>query len=298
MKAFSIGFGVWAALDQSTRGTEIISLSRRSLYCRAPAGIICIGNLSIGQGPINVVLSNPDWNDLHSSVVVGERLDFSEAPTNNNRTVLLSRKQTYAERIPPPRDFEFDFLNTASLWRIVSTYGKGPILNAVGNNSLASDSMDVAVAQREKRGLELLKAGWGQGEWCSSLTTAVKRLLGLGPGLTPSGDDLLVGYMSGLELMSFRSSRAREIKQILQSVIPFSLKSTNEISQSHLRWACAGYYMEPLTDLLKVIAKRKTEDIVTSMLKLLKTGASSGTDTAVGVLWALENGKEMQVGGN
>ncbi|OIQ11098.1 hypothetical protein MOOTH_19700 [Moorella thermoacetica] len=297
MEALSVGIGAWATLEGVT-STEVISLSKRSLYCRAPAGLVCVGSQSIGRGPINVLLSEHEWNALYKRILVGEHLAFSIGPTSGIDTVLLMRRCIYAVRIDSPCDFGLKPVSLDFLWSLLFTYGKGPMLCAFnGRASSASDPIDKVVIQRGKQGIDLLRISWNRDEWQFIADVAVKTLLGLGPGLTPSGDDLLVGYMSGLDLISTISSRAREIKKMMQSNVLSSLARTNEISQTHFRWACRGYYMEPLTALLKAIAGGDPEAVGNNMKELLARGASSGTDTAIGLLLALENGKEMESSG-
>ncbi|WXJ90669.1 hypothetical protein MTKAM_22620 [Moorella thermoacetica] len=297
MEALSVGIGAWATLEGVT-STEVISISKRSLYCRAPAGLVCVGSQSIGRGPINVLLSEHEWNALYNRILVGEHLAFSIGPTSGIDTVLLMRRCIYAVRIDSPCDFGLKPVSLDFLWSLLFTYGKGPMLCAFnGRASSASDPIDKVVIQRGKQGIDLLRISWNRDEWQFIADVAVKTLLGLGPGLTPSGDDLLVGYISGLDLISTISSRAREIKKMMQFNVLSSLARTNEISQTHIRWACRGYYMEPLTALLKAIAGGDPEAVGNNMKELLARGASSGTDTAIGLLLALENGKEMESSG-
>ncbi|BCV22684.1 DUF2877 domain-containing protein [Moorella sp. Hama-1] len=298
MEALSVGIGAWENLGRLAFRAEVISVSKRSFYCQAQDGLICVGDRSIGQGPINVLLEDSAWRALRRRVMSGGYVDFNKARICDEKSVLLLEDRIYAERISPTLNIDLECMDFASLWSFMSTFGKGPMLYITNFNVTgACDPLERVIAQRGKRGLDLLRASWGQGDWQSCASEAVKTLLGLGPGLTPSGDDLLVGYMSGLELIATKNSRARDIKKILQSVMLSCLAMTNEISQAHIKWACAGYYMEPLTILLTEIAEGRKGNIYTTIKKLLVRGASSGTDTTMGLLWALENGKEMQVGG-
>src|SRR5690606_34858462 len=64
----------------------------------------------------------------------------------------------------------------------------------------------------------------------------VEQLLGLGPGLTPSGDDFLAGALAALYGVG-----ARDHVQLLWSKLEPCLSSaTNEISAAHLRCAASG----------------------------------------------------------
>ncbi|HRD78708.1 MAG TPA: DUF2877 domain-containing protein [Hyphomicrobiaceae bacterium] len=65
---------------------------------------------------------------------------------------------------------------------------------------------------------------------------AVRRLLGLGPGLTPSGDDILAGMLIALHA-SGRANVATELAAIIASM-PSEL--TSVISWAHLDAAAEG----------------------------------------------------------
>ena len=299
MEAVSIGIGAWTVLSKRliTR-TKVISIGRRSLYCQIAPEIMCVGNKSIGEGPINIVLRDEDWDMLRSRMVIGARLAFSQTPDTDPLTIAFTTCPVYDAVVVPTPTFDVAAIPIENLWEMVFREGKGPVLEAVAQEMNRAYPIhtaalfDKVVRQRTSQSLYLLQTGWRDNNWQDAIIKATKSLLGLGPGLTPSGDDLLVGYMSGLQLMSVQSRRARAIHGVLKAAVIASLALTNEISQAHIRWACNGYYTAPLVQLLAGITAQKWEKVTIGMRGLLGRGASSGTDTAIGLLWVLEQGKE------
>jgi len=92
-----------------------------------------------------------------------------------------------------------------------------------------------------------------------------KKLLGLGGGLTPSGDDFLVGYIAAKKMEGME--------------IPFKLKmsSTTPLSAHFLKHALGGRFSD------KIIGFIKEGD-----LSILSFGESSGVATAFGIIKGME----------
>lgn len=73
----------------------------------------------------------------------------------------------------------------------------------------------------------------------------VRSLVGLGPGLTPAGDDVLCGLLLGLRATGDEQARAT----LEREVTPL-LGRTTALSATLLRHAAAGYAVPPLVALL------------------------------------------------
>ena len=112
-----------------------------------------------------------------------------------------------------------------------------------------------------------------------SLAEEVRCLVGWGFGLTPSGDDALVGALAALK--SFAPSAGERLAQAVR----FRLASTTDVSRTCLELACRGYGSEHLIGTLSGfcgIAGNRSLDA------LLSFGHTSGQDTALGVVAAME----------
>ena len=102
-----------------------------------------------------------------------------------------------------------------------------------------------------------------------------RLLVGLGEGLTPSGDDVLVGWLAALKV------RGREVPRL------GSLKTaTNAISASFLDAAERGLFASALLGFVKALSRRET--LAPALDSLAAIGHSSGLDAALGVLSGLE----------
>ena len=130
--------------------------------------------------------------------------------------------------------------------------------------------------------------------WISSLTAALgsgddlrageagEHLIGLGPGLTPSGDDLLVGVAAAL----FATGDPRAAR-LAGHWAAAAHGRTTPVAVAYLRHAAGAAFAERLHDLLWTILLGTCEGIAAAVDRAGAWGATSGADTVRGVSLAL-----------
>jgi hypothetical protein len=111
-------------------------------------------------------------------------------------------------------------------------------------------------------------------------------LIGLGPGLTPSGDDLLSGLLATLFLMKSKISD-RIHQELTPKILGKAKKKTNTISYQFLRNYSMGMIDENLDSLYINLQDDSINCLDKAVEKVCTIGHSSGTDLAIGVLTAL-----------
>ena len=115
--------------------------------------------------------------------------------------------------------------------------------------------------------------------------TSIRLLIGLGPGLTPSGDDFLVGYLAGLWSTAGNSPSQMQFLAALDAEISETARSTNEISRSYLRSAVKGHVSEPIAKLAQQLNQANNMSSVTAATEAaLQVGHTSGADGVLGLL--------------
>jgi len=115
-------------------------------------------------------------------------------------------------------------------------------------------------------------------------------LVGLGAGLTPSGDDALVGALAGLNLVSECSPDARLLRRALVGALPVPLEPrTTRLSAQMLRAATDGLYAEPVLALLDALARDDADLASVDQAAEALSGLAhrSGRDTLLGIAAAL-----------
>lgn len=129
---------------------------------------------------------------------------------------------------------------------------------------------------------------WG-GYAFSPMKKAVTSLVGLGPGLTPSGDDFLCGFMAAACARGREPLRGgRHILDVLHEAVADNLGSTGDVSASLLRAAMKNCWPAPLVDLAQALAADRGPDALAALEALGRLGHSSGADIAAGFLHGLD----------
>lgn len=116
----------------------------------------------------------------------------------------------------------------------------------------------------------------GRLEPLDSLTAIARALGGLGPGLTPAGDDALSGV-----LFAFRAMSGPSVEQSL-AAIARSVR-TSELAAALLEAAASGSHIEPVHDLVTAAAAHDARGAARAAANLDAFGSSSGADIVYGL---------------
>ncbi|GAG95105.1 unnamed protein product, partial [marine sediment metagenome] len=116
------------------------------------------------------------------------------------------------------------------------------------------------------------------------ITKASKRLIGLGPGLTPAADDFLLGILASLYYIGYYfGNHLENLKKIAGFMIYDLPGRTTFISEIMLRSGMKARFSEPIRDLmLAVIHNTSVQD---ECINLLSIGGTSGSDCAAGIVF-------------
>ena len=125
----------------------------------------------------------------------------------------------------------------------------------------------------------------------SRAAQASARLVGLGSGLTPSGDDFLCGVMAALWCTGAEGTSRARFRDAWGAALANVLDRTNEVSATLLECAIAGSFCGALRGLAAALARGGTggraQELHAAMGRLCAWGHSSGMDTATGFLFGL-----------
>lgn len=154
-----------------------------------------------------------------------------------------------------------------------------------GRSSPDPDSIAVLSRRMNEAVRSMLEATrQNDATWVGELT----GLIGLGPGLTPSGDDLLMGYLAGLRCATRgKLERQSFLAALCESTIHLSRK-TNDISRTYLCLAARGQVSSTLVNLAAAICRGDSSASVSSKADAaMRFGHSSGTEAVKGLLLGL-----------
>ncbi len=158
--------------------------------------------------------------------------------------------------------------------------GLGALLGA---GSPSAD--DPGVVRRAGASVDALRASLLAGNRPAA-HRAARGLIGLGPGLTPSGDDVLVGVEAALRALD------GPLAGFVGGAIHDVDDRTTVIAATLLRHAAAGEFAERIQALLAALLGHADEAVPAAIQRAIAWGATSGTDCLLGVLLGLDVASE------
>ena len=265
---------------------------RRSCYVHTCEGeILCIADEALGRGPLTISIRLVDGMDLQTLGIVEDMpvlvedecllLGPLELPLQDAEVwrpqpvgrVVDSRVVQRARRLAMTLSSQVPCDGLGCLLFHIETLASGQGVNIDDSTpivGMASKSMAGLVNGAVAGDIPRIEAG-------------VRGLLGLGPGLTPSGDDLLVGAL--LALHSAKSPGAESLSHVVAANGP---AMTGAISVSMLYQASLGLGSEASHELIAALVEgHPASDLWQRTHTLTAVGHTSGWDTLVGILLGL-----------
>jgi hypothetical protein len=202
---------------------EVCAVFKHSFYLRfVDNAYACVGDESIGHGPLNAIVDGFD------APALGEKVALSADSTWRPASLVMSA-------FP-------DFYGLRQAARSLAPAEGLGCLVAGMHNALSAHAQPALDAVDE----------WIAG---NALDARAEQLIGLGPGLTPAGDDYLGGVMVALHLLD-RNAQAASLWRWLE---PRVARQSNPISAAHLAAAATGEAHEALHDCLSALFQRETD---------------------------------------
>lgn len=231
----------------------------------------------------------------------GRWLEVGDAPS---LMLALDRASAIEVQIPelgpPPRAARG--AARLALLTILRRHGQldglaGPVLTLLGQPGARVGGMAALLARQAAPRLATLQilngAAGGPGTLPpdgrpapAAWIAAIEGLIGLGPGLTPAGDDVLVGYLACRR--AFGPPPPGGWDRLAAALAPRLLALTTEISAAFLAHVLRGSCSELLLALLRALDAAAPARIGRAARALLALGETSGSDLLAGVCLALD----------
>ena len=122
-------------------------------------------------------------------------------------------------------------------------------------------------------------------------TAPIIDLLGSGSGLTPSGDDVIIGLLLAINRWGDITAAHGNLDHFNQQIISAAYQKTTTLSANLIECASRGLADQRLVDALDWLVSETGND-VSVIDALLTWGSSSGADTFVGFAAALSPGSK------
>ena len=249
-------------------------------YAEFENGVLCVARSGVEQGPITLATAashSVDWRSI--GIAAGQPVIAGDGIVAIPRRLEISLAP--ARKLAPP-SFPSD-PDEAAAARGLDRIHKG-ISKDLGGVGLAGYLEE---GHRPAKGNLAARAAAetiaDAGEWLSALFSGrsthsgwALRLVGLGPGLTPSGDDFLGGLMIGLHAVG----RQESCRRLWEAIASRARKATGPISYALLDAAARGCGSASLHAALESILSGG--DPAGPVARLARLGHSSGLDALAG----------------
>ena len=291
MRALSVGPELQAL---SPADGHIFAVLNRSIYGVSLMGyVVCIVGPDAPDGPLTVRVADLAAVQAASAEHPQSQLQF--APGSLWLADRLHITWTAAQHWTPtyPRPTGGPTTQAAAYATLVDTIGQNLGQDGLGRLApfladLQTDPCPPAIAADPllRRAAAVLAAFFAicRAGDIAGATAALAGLIGLGPGLTPSGDDVVAGILAVLAWTQATDLKRGELVSVTQA---FADQHTNRISARLLRHAGAGNIYAPALALGAALLAGDPAAVVAPARQLFTLGHTSGVDLAVGLLAGL-----------
>lgn len=259
----------------------------RGLLIEHAGSFICIGLQGVGRGPLNATAGPADRGDWLGLVSDGEPVRVTSSGISAAAwRVDASQARAWRPR-PWPEPAAPEQLKRAltavreRAARSIPTDGLAPLVLA--NAGRATPSALDRLAEPRLADLERWLAA-------PAVRPPPLDLLGLGPGLTPSGDDCLCGVLLALDALQARSPRAT----LATAVAAAAPHLTTPLSAGFLAAAAEGYGSEALHRFIASLVGADMAAIPETIAALVRIGHTSGWDALAGAVLAVRANAEAR----
>jgi len=286
-RATSCGVFARGFLRECTEG-GVLAVFKRSFYVNSGDRVACIGNGNLFPCPLNIVVDvcpDVEWQTVGIHVGMPWRIHGSAIYLDHGPRIRYSWARTWLPDLKSQQWCHQDLrLSLTALRRLamhrVPSEGLGVL--AFPSLHLPPEQAFVKMAQKPVSHLrQWLSMSMSGGRTATpEILLRVRPLMGLGPGLTPSGDDFLAGIMIALHAFG----HGKISRRLWHAVRPWSCKAGNIISFAHLSAASEGQGTAPLHNLIAVLRTGDCSQMAECVDGIDNIGHTSGWDALAGVL--------------
>ena len=281
LRAFSISKSLRARLPGVPARGRVLSAFRRACIVQyGQDDLLAMVAPEVGDGPLNAVTERiPDaWLALRPGVLAlvqgsvirlgGWQVDLGDAETWEpcpNWKRLRPSSGLVLKRLGRLMNWVGEHVSQDSLLGLCGDWG-WPIIPVAGE-----------VQARAQGAAEAMWAGWRGDD--GQLRAGAARLAGLGNGLTPAGDDFVLGTMLCAWLSHPKPTGYCE------TVVKVSSPETTMLSRVFLQAAAVGEFGAPWHRFLDALSTGTDERVQDAAREVLAFGHSSGADALAGFLF-------------
>ena len=292
--ASSIGNVASSRLSEGARGI-VQGVYDAAINIFFPNGLVSVVPEVVQRGPFNVTLPNLGPLELSSfGIRVGDEVSVKDQTLKiSDRLLILfgsakifSPKQEFTLSMLADSEIEanIEFMRkTVLIFGDMAGLGGLLALTLPRRAEAPAESLNIFASSALYRIVKLEKAF--QKAEKDALKCAVNELIGLGPGLTPSSDDMLAGLVLICVLYTKNRGCLLPANQLVAAAtLEVSRGHTTMLSEEFLMQAALGRGNEPIMRLCAALLTEGRESVERETRRVLAIGATSGTDMVLGII--------------
>lgn len=295
IEASSVGRTAYSRLKEGGEGT-VNGVFDAAINILFAGGLVSLVPEVVQRGPLNVTLRLPIEPLKMSSfgVRTGDKVTVRglTLELGDHQLISFGSAKIYSPKhkftLPMLTDNEIEanlevvrktallFGNMAGLGELLTLMAPAAARATAGNLNIFASSALCRIIRLEQ--------AFRSEEKCT-LTDAVSELVGLGPGLTPSSDDMLAGLVLMCVLYAKNRGCVKRASQLIAQVTAKESRGrTTLLSEEYLRQAASGRGNEPVMRLCAALLTGRRESVERETRLVLAIGETSGTDTVLGIV--------------
>jgi hypothetical protein len=236
--------------------------------------LVTIAACRLGDGPAMLRLTDDAPPDLRRLLTVGETVGGHDGVLRSAHVELRLRQARVWRPAPPMRPLTPERIEAR-------------LRHAAASLAQCRDSHSTILGREGATTVAALRDACRTLDVEPAMRHAV-RLIGWGEGLTPAGDDFLVGLLAGLDAWVEGDERRGRVRAAIAAAVTSGARRTTPIAAHYLKLAAGSHYNEPLVGLRHALLAEDDGRFVDAALRrALAIGASSGADTTHGLLAGL-----------
>ncbi|WP_042477464.1 DUF2877 domain-containing protein [Bacillus ndiopicus] len=253
-----------------------------NITCLDDNELYTIGCEGIDNAPNTLIVNLRSFEDFEIGTGNQVYINDTTISIGNKLSIPIKGVKLWESILPAyPANTNALQSNLLKMRQYIESHGQN---GGIKRKPFAENSFEHELERMIHERTNLLKSALMQQELIEAQRHAIS-LLGLGPGLTPSGDDFLVGLFA---VLCIRNSPCASYTSICGEIVQKAKTATNEISYMAIKKASEGLVRESLISLLVALLYGNEEELTKSLQQVLNIGSSSGTDIALGILCGLE----------
>lgn len=261
-------------LKDSLQMGSVHTLFENSLNIQFPFGLVHVGQIGMALSPFGCLIHSRKYRQLYNHCHPGDLVRFKQG-----KLVFYTQKDVFKIDLDTFAEVDLSIpkleLTAASL--------EGNILYQVFEETFFSLSIETGLPLTDtiREGLQSLAEPDLDKKRVAD-EKMIRLLIGRGIGLTPSGDDILIGYTFARVLFQEADNWQEKVASALKE------KKTTAISEAYFAALLNGYINENFLSLAQMFTEQDREKIANTIQELKHFGHTSGTDTLYGFALGLK----------